>query len=483
MRDSGALPYCLRVICLSYPTVYAMRYVQIALLRYHVGNYKANFTNSVVRPTQDVEVQTPCEMMAELRIETGAQVTQQLAPYASAPRRSNPTKQYSVSTDAPDLGLSEEVAAAKEKADKLYAEELAAVRDAMAVKKQANTQLAATSSVKKKRKKRSSIGRRSAKKKRENIFLGDGILTSVRAERIGEAGAILDVLQPYVDALPWENLYGEDGNIISLGRKYQSVFVTARYVAAGWDKLVSCAVAEHIYGVSDRAVCRSWSAFASSEQNFSACMSQRGQHPKLQDLLENVQTQIECRAWLDEQSDMKGGDRSSPQSFARWLNDVQLPAMLVREEASRLKIGLLVSQQHRHKVSIPLHGVSTSLSAASTTLPRAASSSSSPSLSPATVLATIDHVERVTLSEKTAARYMNRLGYTRVGHHKGTFFDGHDRSDVVKDRLLYLAEKLEQDKATLHSMPTVAEVLVYCFIFRRLYLLLALSVRWTSTCS
>ena len=116
---------------------------------------------------------------------------------------------------------------------------------------------------------------------------------------------------------------------------------------------------------------------------------------------------------------MKGGDRSSPQSFARWLNDVQFPAMLVREEASRLKIGLLVSQQHRHKVSIPLHGVSTSLSATSTTLPRAASSSSSPSLSPATVLAAIDHVERVTLSEKTAARYMNRLGYTRVGHHKG----------------------------------------------------------------
>ncbi len=58
------------------------------------------------------------------------------------------------------------------------------------------------------------------------------MLTSARVERIAEAGAILDVLQPYVDALPWENLYGEDGSIIALGRKYQSVFVTARYVAA-----------------------------------------------------------------------------------------------------------------------------------------------------------------------------------------------------------------------------------------------------------
>ena len=76
------------------------------------------------------------------------------------------------------------------------------------------------------------------------------------------------------------------------------------------------------------------------------------------------------------------------------------------------------------------------------------------------MLAAIDHVERVTSSEKTAARYMHRLGYTRVGHRKGTFFDGHDRSDVVKDRLLYLAEKLEQDRTTLHAMPTDSEVVI-----------------------
>jgi len=367
----------------------------------------------------------------------------------------------------------EEIAAATRAAITLEAEELAAVRSVL--KSKTNTacsaQPAAAGPVpSKKRKKRLSISRRSKKKSKENAFLG-GKLTAIKAERIAEAGAMLDVLQPYVDALPWENVCDGDGRIITLGRKYQGLFVMARYVAAGWDKTVSAAVAEHIFDVSGSSLRRTWTVFDSSEQNFVACMSKRGHHPKLQDLLENVQTQIECRAWLDEHSDLKGDERSSPHAFANWLNAVQLPAMLLREEGSRLKIGLLVSQQCRHKVSIPLHGVSTSLTtpaaaeisaaplAAAATAP--SSSSSAQVLSAATVLKAIAHVERVTVSEKTAARYMHRLGYTRVAHRKGTFFDGHDREDVVKDRLLYLAEKLEQDKSTLHAMPTAAEVVAF----------------------
>ena len=61
-------------------------------------------------------------------------------------------------------------------------------------------------------------------------------------------------------------------------------------------------------------------------------------------------------------------------------------------------------------------------------------------------------------SSTTAARYLARLGYTRSYWRKGTFFDGHDRTDVVKDRNLYLSEKLEQDKLCLHSMPTAEEI-------------------------
>ncbi len=43
--------------------------------------------------------------------------------------------------------------------------------------------------------------------------------------------------------------------------------------------------------------------FNEAEQSFANCMSKRGQHPKLQDLLENVRSQINCCVWLDEHSD------------------------------------------------------------------------------------------------------------------------------------------------------------------------------------
>lgn len=66
-----------------------------------------------------------------------------------------------------------------------------------------------------------------------------------------------------------------------------------------------------------------------------------------------------------------------------------------------------------------------------------------------------------TVSLYTCRQYLARLGFTRRYWRKGTFFDGHDRDDVVKDRLLYLAEKLEQDKDTLHQMPSDEEAKAY----------------------
>ena len=68
---------------------------------------------------------------------------------------------------------------------------------------------------------------------------------------------------------------------------------------------------------------------------------------------------------------------------------------------------------------------------------------------------------KIVINTKCALRYMQRLGYTRAYWRKGTFFDGHDRDDVRKDRLLYLAEKLEQDKRCLHAMPTDPEIAQY----------------------
>ena len=88
-----------------------------------------------------------------------------------------------------------------------------------------------------------------------------------------------------------------------------------------------------------------------------------------EDLLENVQTQINCRAWLDDHSEMKGAERSSPQTFAQWLNDTELPSMLEREHGSHRPIGVLVAQERKRKVQLPLHGFSAVQAEGSASLP------------------------------------------------------------------------------------------------------------------
>ena len=157
----------------------------------------------------------------------------------------------------------------------------------------ADRELAAERTQTTKRRARSSISRRKAKKVKENVFSSDKDLTELRAHRIGEACAILDVIQPSIDSLPWESVYAEDGCVVQLGRKYYALYTAAKYVAAGWDVLVSSAVAEFVFDTSGRAIRNIWENFA-PEQSFAACMSKRGMHPKLQDLLESVQTQINC---------------------------------------------------------------------------------------------------------------------------------------------------------------------------------------------
>ena len=325
----------------------------------------------------------------------------------------------------------------------------------------------------KKRRKSSSVRRRPSKKTplATNPLLCDDPLTLHRAEQIADACAIVDVLQPTIDALPWENTFDDDGEVLQLGRKYHSLYVHAKYVAAGWSMGASSGVAQFVYDTGAHGLRNLWQNFISSEQSFTACMSKRGQHPKMQDLLESVQTQIDCRAWLEQHSDDKGEDRSCPTSFARWLNDTQLPLLIERETGKHRQIGVLVAQERKRKVTLPLHGRSSALeeggadprqpAAGRPAVPAAAAAAAHGGVAAADVLAAVEAQERVTVSVDTAARYMRRLGFTRRYWRKGTFFDGHDRADVVADRLLYLAEKLEQDKNTLHAMPSTADVELY----------------------
>ena len=131
-----------------------------------------------------------------------------------------------------------------------------------------------------KRRNTSSISRRKVKKLKENVFSSEKDLTDFRAQRIGNASAILDVLQPSIDAVPWESVYDEDGGVLQLGRKYLALYTAAKYVAVGWDVLVSTTVAEFVFDTSGRALRNLWENFA-PDQSFAACMSTRGMHSKL----------------------------------------------------------------------------------------------------------------------------------------------------------------------------------------------------------
>ena len=49
----------------------------------------------------------------------------------------------------------------------------------------------------------------------------------------------------------------------------------------------------------------------------------------------------------------------------------------------------------------------------------------------------------------TACRWMQQLGFSRVHHQKGIYFDGHDRDDVVAYRHEYLTNMKELDKKSI----------------------------------
>ena len=146
-----------------------------------------------------------------------------------------------------------------------------------------------SASSKKKRKKRSLTGRRKPKKSAGDganfVLACDGALTGYRADMIADACAVVDVLQPYIDALPWENSCDAEGDVVQLGRKYHSLYLMGKYVSAGWEMTASSGVAEFAYDTSARAMLNIWQQFTEAEQSFVACMSKRGQHPKMQDLL------------------------------------------------------------------------------------------------------------------------------------------------------------------------------------------------------
>ncbi len=55
----------------------------------------------------------------------------------------------------------------------------------------------------------------------------------------------------------------------------------------------------------------------------------------------------------------------------------------------------------------------------------------------------------VCVCDSTARVWLHHLGFSQKNHQKGVFFDGHDREDVVKDRVDFLNTLAELDKKTI----------------------------------
>ena len=55
----------------------------------------------------------------------------------------------------------------------------------------------------------------------------------------------------------------------------------------------------------------------------------------------------------------------------------------------------------------------------------------------------------VNISNETARRWLHYLGFNMNDHHKGVFFDGHDREDVVAYRNDLLKQLAKLDETTI----------------------------------
>jgi len=171
----------------------------------------------------------------------------------------------------------------------------------------------------------------------DSFPLGSTVFSEVRKQRIQDAQSIADMLRPSVRALAWGDVKDETGTVVSLGRRSWSMYAMATYTAAGFDVGPASAVATALFGTSERTLKRQWSGFLGSDENF--LVSQRGKHAKYQWALDNVDTMLECREWLDEHSNMKGDDRSSPASFSKYLSS-RADEILARVDGKRLGLAV-----------------------------------------------------------------------------------------------------------------------------------------------
>ena len=53
------------------------------------------------------------------------------------------------------------------------------------------------------------------------------------------------------------------------------------------------------------------------------------------------------------------------------------------------------------------------------------------------------------IQDRTARRWLAKLGFSQVQHQKGVYFDGHERADVVACRDFFLTKMVDLDQKSL----------------------------------
>jgi len=146
------------------------------------------------------------------------------------------------------------------------------------------------------------------------MFDMDKARTAKRTQLQGEGVAVLKVLQPHIDALPYNNVLDDDGGVSGLGTKYLSMFIVANRLAAGHRLRAALQCAEDFFGIHWQTVGKMFDKFQDSEQAFAADL--RGKHAKTLSLLSDPKVKLNLTEFCRTHSKMKGSERLSPAMLA-----------------------------------------------------------------------------------------------------------------------------------------------------------------------
>jgi hypothetical protein len=199
------------------------------------------------------------------------------------------------------------------------------------------------------------------------------------SSQLKEKGVLaVRALEGFILDMPWSNAVDSNGEVTRLGKKDLALYVAAESIAEGCELETSFNLATRLFDVPADTIKKCWYAFQKSDYTF--ITSFRGKHPKLQWALEECDVKVfyssaihlfifcssaihplsssmhpplndrvrtrgvfqeRAMAYIEETCRLKGDDKLTIQSFARWLNTVLLPECYTRDDGLFFLLNLL----------------------------------------------------------------------------------------------------------------------------------------------